>query len=236
MRVSGAAEASRGELLVDGSPLALSSPLLLALHKPAGIVCDRVRPDSGEEAKSVWAQLPAAVAARVQLCGRLDRRASGLLLLTESGKLSDWLRSGHRHRKRYAVRLADALRGDEAEAFAAGTLRLRGDAHPCLPARLEGAAGARDVLVELREGRYHQLRRMFGALGHRVTGIHRVAFGGVELGSLPVRQWRLLTERELHTLLHPPPIAADWASAPAPRFSADDPAADWPDWLTRSIE
>ena len=70
--------------------------------------------------------------------------------------LSEFVRSGALP-KRYEVTLADALRGDEAEAFASGTLRLRADSEPCAPALLEPLAEARRARVTLTEGRYHQV-------------------------------------------------------------------------------
>jgi len=126
--------------------------------------------------------------------GRLDRETSGLLLLTDDGALLHRIVSPKSHlSKRYEVTLARDLRGDEAEVFASGTLLLESENTPLAPAVLE-VQDARHASLILTEGRYHQVRRMFAAMGNHVDALHRSAVGGLTLGELPDGEWRALDD------------------------------------------
>jgi 16S rRNA pseudouridine516 synthase len=98
--------------------------------------------------------------------------------------------------KVYEATLASDLRGDEAELFASGTLMLESEQAPLLPAEFE-AIDARHARLTLHEGRYHQVRRMFAAVGNHVETLHRDTVGGLALGDLPVGEWRILGEAEI---------------------------------------
>jgi len=97
--------------------------------------------------------------------------------------------------KVYEATLARPLEGHEAEVFASGSLMLRSESEPLLPALMQ-ADGAVKARLTLTEGRYHQVRRMFAALGNHVESLHRCQIGGLGLGDLAVGQWRLLGEAE----------------------------------------
>jgi 16S rRNA pseudouridine516 synthase len=128
--------------------------------------------------------------------GRLDRDTSGLLLLTDDGALLHRITSPKSHlAKVYEATLASDLRGDEAATFAAGTLLLEGEAKPLLPAELD-VLGPRLVRLTLHEGRYHQARRMFAAVGNHVAALHRVAIGGMGLEGIASGEWRRLDEQD----------------------------------------
>jgi 16S rRNA pseudouridine516 synthase len=132
--------------------------------------------------------------------GRLDRDTSGLLLLTDDGQLLHRIVSPKaRLDKVYVAELAQDLRGDEAAQFASGTLLLESDDKPLLPAELE-VLGPRQVRLALHEGRYHQVRRMFAAVGNHVQALQRVRIGGLDLGQLQPGQWRQLQAADLETL------------------------------------
>jgi len=100
----------------------------------------------------------------------------------------------------YVAELASDLRGDEGEIFASGQLMLSGETTPLRATSLE-PLGNRRVRVTLYEGRYHQVRRMFAAVGNHVVELHRQSIGGLELGSLEVGQWRELSLDEVSALL-----------------------------------
>ena len=104
--------------------------------------------------------------------------------------------------KRYRAALARDLRGDEAAVFASGTLLLDSETTPLLPARLQ-VLGPREARLLLHEGRYHQVRRMFAAVGNHVLSLHREAIGGLELDDLPEGQWRLLDASDRERLFAP---------------------------------
>ena len=180
----------RGELI--GLPAAL----YLMMHKPAGLVCARSDPMQA----TVLDLLPPDVAERVHIVGRLDKETTGLLLLTDDGAWSHRVSSPRRGcGKVYIAELADDLVAGAEQRFAEG-IRLRNEQKPTLPAELE-RLGPRRVRVVLHEGRYHQVRRMFAALGNRVTALHRQGIGGLELDAqLQPGQWRELSDTEVAAL------------------------------------
>ena len=177
---------------VDGEPLDPPQGLLLMLHKPLGVTCSTK--DTG---RLVYDLLPPRYRLRDPLLstvGRLDRDTSGLLLLTDDGQLLHRIIAPKsRLPKVYLATLAQDLRGDEAALFAAGTLVLDGEKTPLLPAELD-VLDARRARLTLHEGRYHQVRRMFAAVGNHVEALHRERVGGLTLGDLPDGQWRALDE------------------------------------------
>lgn len=187
----------------DGEPLDPPPGSVIALHKPVGYVSSTT-----DASPVVYALLPDRFLMRRPIMapvGRLDRDTSGLLLFTDDGPLLHRLTSPKWHvPKTYDVTLHDPLRGDEAEQLASGTLVLRGDDTPLLPATCApiGTHGAR---VTITEGRYHQVRRMFAAIGHHVVALHRIAVGPIALRDLPEGTWRVLTAAERASLAPPAP-------------------------------
>lgn len=176
---------------VDGEPLEAPDGLLAMLHKPAGYACTH----SADEGPTIYDLLPPYWLDRnpaVTSVGRLDKDTSGLLLVTDQGHLVHRFTSPKADvAKRYEVVVDRDLEPGLVEVFAAGTLLLRSETKPCLPAQLE-ITGARTAALTLAEGRYHQVRRMFASQGWRVEELHRSRFGPYELGDLPAGEWRLL--------------------------------------------
>ena len=187
------------DVRIDGAPLDPPQGLLLMLHKPAGYTCSMKDPG-----RIVFDLLPPRFRLRspaLSTVGRLDRDTSGLLLLTDDGQLLHRIISPKsKLPKVYLATLASDLRGDEAATFASGTLVLEGETTPLLPAGFE-AIDARTARLTLHEGRYHQARRMFAAVGNHVVALHRERIGGLELGGLPEGQWRALDDAERDMLL-----------------------------------
>ena len=177
---------------IDGEPLDPPPGLLLMLNKPVGYTCS-----SKDRGRVVYDLLPPRFALRspvLSTVGRLDRETSGLLLLTDDGQLLHRIIAPKsRLPKVYLATLAQDLRGDEAALFAAGTLMLDGEKTALLPAELD-VLDARRARLTLHEGRYHQVRRMFAAVGNHVEALHRERVGGLTLGDLPDGQWRVLDE------------------------------------------
>ena len=91
--------------------------------------------------------------------------------------------------KIYEVTLAHALRGDEIEIFASGKLLLNGETKPLLAAKMQ-IINPLHVRVEICEGRYHQVKRMFGSVGNRVVALHRVSFGDFNVEGLKPSEFR----------------------------------------------
>jgi 16S rRNA pseudouridine516 synthase len=189
---------AHGDVRLDGEALDPAPGLLVALHKPVGYTCSTKDPG-----RVVYDLLPPRFRLRDPLLspvGRLDRDTSGLLLLTDDGALLHRITSPKSHlAKVYEATLAADLRGDEAATFAAGTLLLEGETKPLLPAELE-VLGPRLVRLTLHEGRYHQVRRMFAAVGNHVAALHRVAIGGLGLEGIAAGEWRVLDEADRTTL------------------------------------
>lgn len=182
----------------EGEPLDPPQGMLLMLHKPAGYTCSRK--DVG---RLVYELLPPRFAARnpvLSTVGRLDRDTSGLLLFTDDGQLLHRIISPKSAlAKVYEATLAEDLRGNEGEVFAAGTLMLDGETDPLEPAALE-VLGPRHVRLTLTEGRYHQVRRMFAAVGNHVETLQRISLGGLTLGDLEPGKWRQLTEEDTQAI------------------------------------
>lgn len=187
-----------GNIRVDGEPLDPAPGLLLMLHKPVGYTCSTK--DAG---RLVYDLLPPRFRLRspvLSTVGRLDRDTSGLLLLTDDGALLHRIISPKsKLSKVYEATLAEDLRGNEAAVFASGTLMLESEKTPLSPAVLE-VLDPRHARLTLTEGRYHQVRRMFAAVGNHVESLHRSRVGGLELAGLAPGEWRRLGEPDLPRL------------------------------------
>ncbi len=177
-------------LRIDGEAPDPAPGLLVMLHKPVGYTCSTKDPG-----RIVYDLLPPRYRLRSPLLstvGRLDRDTSGLLLLTDDGVLLHRIVSPKsKLSKVYEATLANDLRGDEAGIFASGTLMLESEQTPLLPADLE-VIDSRHARLTLHEGRYHQVRRMFAAVGNHVEALHRSRIGGSDLSGLPAGEWRIL--------------------------------------------
>lgn len=187
-------QVAHADVRIDGEPLDPPQGLLLMLHKPLGVTCSTKDPG-----RVVYDLLPPRFRLRAPLLstvGRLDRDTSGLLLLTDDGALLHRIVSPKTHLpKAYAATLAQDLRGDEAATFASGTLLLEGESTPLAPARLL-VEDARHATVVLTEGRYHQVRRMFAAVGNHVAALHRSRIGGLSLDALAPGTWKIVSDAE----------------------------------------
>jgi 16S rRNA pseudouridine516 synthase len=184
---------------IDEEPLDPPFPLTLMLHKPVGYTCS-----TSDAGAVIYELLPQRFRLRSPILasvGRLDRDTTGLLLMTDDGALLHRIVSPRsKLEKVYEVTLARDLRGDEAEIFASGKLKLESERTPLAPAKLEVLA-ARQARLTLTEGRYHQARRMFAAVGNHVEALHRSRVGGLTLDTLPEGKWRILHDTEIAKLL-----------------------------------
>ena len=181
------------DLRVDGAPVSGEAFYYLMLHKPGGVLSAAEDPRQ----KTVLDLLPAHLRrAGLFPAGRLDKDTEGLLLLTNDGVLAHSLLSPRSHvDKIYFVRVEGALdQGDEA-AFAAGMILE--DGLECLPAGLERLERPDEALVTLREGKYHQIKRMLEQRGKPVRYLKRLTMGPLQLDpALNPGEWRPLTARE----------------------------------------
>ena len=175
-----------GDVELDGEPLDHPFGLTVIYHKPLGTVCSRK-----EEGRIIFEDFPERWLDRkppLSSVGRLDKETSGLLIVTDDGQLNHYLTSPKHHiSKTYAVTLDNPLKGNEVEIFASGQLMLEADDKPCLPAELT-ITGEKTAQVVLHEGRYHQVRRMFAAIGNHVTSLKRTHTGNLSLASLNLQE------------------------------------------------
>jgi 16S rRNA pseudouridine516 synthase len=186
-------------LKIRGAPVDPPPGLVLMMHKPLGLVCSHK-----EGGALVYDLLPERWRRRdpaISTVGRLDKETSGLLLLTDDGALLHRIISPRADiPKRYRAALERPLRGDEAAVFAAGTLVLEGETKPLAPAFLE-TIGPTIAYLTIREGRYHQVRRMFAAVGNHVVGLHRDRIGGLDLpAELAPGAYRTMSQAELDAI------------------------------------
>jgi 16S rRNA pseudouridine516 synthase len=176
--------------------------MVLMLHKPAGVTCSQK-----ESGPLVYDLLPDRWRRRnpaLSSVGRLDKDTSGLLLFTDDGALLHRIISPKRHvAKRYEATLARPLEGGEAATFASGALLLEGEDKPLLPAALEPIGSDRARLT-IHEGRYHQVRRMFAAVGNHVAALHRDRVGGLALpADLAPGAYRVLSSAQVEAIFQP---------------------------------
>ncbi len=183
-------------MTVSGEPLDPPPGLALMIHKPLGVTCSHK-----ETGALIYSLLPERWRRRdpvISTVGRLDKETSGLLLMTDDGALLHRIISPRHHvPKRYQVTLDRPLNGDEAAIFAAGGLMLEGEDKPLLPAEM-AVVGPKQATLTLHEGRYHQVRRMFAAVGNHVTALHRDRIGLLDLpADLEPGAYRLLTAADI---------------------------------------
>ena len=191
------AEVAPGDAVtLDGEALDLREHLYLMLNKPAGTVCT-----ADPVPESVLNLLSPALRRRLFCVGRLDKDTTGLLLLTDDGALDHRLMSPKHHaQKVYLATLARPVTEEEKLRLEQGMTLENGE--KTLPCKAEPEEDR--CRLTLREGKYHQVKRMFAATGNRVTALHREKIGGVPLDpALAPGEYRELTEEEL-ALLSPP--------------------------------
>lgn len=163
------------------------------LYKPQGYVCSH---DDGEY-PTVFQFFDYPLMNKLHTAGRLDVDTTGLVLLTDDGQWSHRITSPKHHcEKTYLVTLADPVEAFYAQQLAEGIL-LRGEKEPCLPAKME-ILDDYNVNLTISEGRYHQVKRMFAALGNKVEALHRWRIGNIVLDeSLEEGEYRALSDEEI---------------------------------------
>lgn len=164
---------------LHGEPVVYSEFHWFLLHKPAGVITASRDPKQQTVLDLLKPQdrLPKLFAS-----GRLDIDTEGLLLITDDGVTSHkMLAPKHHVPKYYLVQLAEPFREEYIAAFRSGILLREGDSEEqCLPAECVGI-GERLAVLELHEGKYHQVKRMFAAAGNHVDHLLRAAIGGLKL-------------------------------------------------------
>lgn len=181
------------EVQLDGESIRPIGLRYLVMNKPAGYVCGLDDPHH----PAVFSLLDEPAAEKIHSVGRLDVDTTGLLLLTDDGQWSHRISSPRHHiAKTYRVWTADSISADAVTQFEQGVV-LRDEPSPTKPAQLE-LVDSHEALLTIHEGRYHQVKRMFAALGNRVEQLHRERIGGLQLPTdLDLGAYRPLAADEL---------------------------------------
>lgn len=182
-------KAYHNDITVDDEPLDAES-LVILMNKPSGVICSHS--DAGV---LIYSLLPIRWQKRnpkISTIGRLDADTTGAILLTDNGELNHKLTSPKSDvAKVYEATLAEPLKGNEADIFTSGELMLNGEKKPLLPAKIE-IIDPTLVRLEICEGRYHQVKRMFAAVGNRVIALHRVSFGDFSVDDLKPSEYKVI--------------------------------------------
>lgn len=183
----------RDRVLVDGNPVVLQEkPVYIMLHKPMGYISS-----CRQKGAAIVLDL-VDIDERIFPVGRLDKDSTGLLLLTNDGKIHHRLaHPSFDHEKEYLVEVRREISDDALAKMAKGIVV---DGKITRPAIVNRKSGKRFHIV-LYEGRKRQIRRMVEAVGNDVKNLHRVRMAGLMLGDLPEGKWRYLEEKEIKALM-----------------------------------
>lgn len=181
-------------LTIDGRSVARPERVVIALYKPRGVVTTRRDPQGRTTVYDLLGDLDAHVVP----VGRLDYATSGLLLLTNDTRLADWLTDPANAVPRiYLVTVRGRVTAEDARALEDG-LEIRGELLVASRVTVRKASNRETHLViELREGKNREVRRLMKAIGHEVTRLSRVQFGGVDLDQLAPGRFRVLDADEV---------------------------------------
>lgn len=171
-------------------------PRYFMLNKPPGYVCSTV----DEVNPTILSFIDEPAITKLHIAGRLDIDTTGLVIITDDGKWTHKIISPKHHcEKTYLVTLAQPISTEVTDKFLAG-IWLKGEKLPTKPAKLSIVSSIQ-VRLTISEGRYHQVKRMFAAVGNHVCALHREGIGGIYLDpALEAGQYRSLTQEEIKTI------------------------------------
>ena len=181
-------------VMLDSKALTPRPSRYFLLNKPIDMICSNV----DEKYPSVLKLLDVDSVTELHIAGRLDADTTGLVLITDDGHWSYNLTSPkNKCEKVYRVYLSRPISADAITLFLEGIM-LQGESNLTLPAKLQ-IIDPYNVLLTLTEGRFHQVKRMFSAIGNRVKSLHRQQIGNLEL-DVDIGHWRSLSQAEVEAL------------------------------------
>jgi len=191
---NGATQVHEGNCItLEGERLTARPSRYIMVHKPQNTLCSNV----DEVYPSLFHHVGVEKAFDLHVAGRLDADTTGLVLVTDDGRWSYNIITPHKQcEKTYRVTLRDVIKEEVALKFQQGIL-LQGQQKLTLPAKLD-VVNDREVLLTITEGKFHQVKRMFRAVGNRVHALHRESIGSICL-DVGLGQWRHLTTDEINS-------------------------------------
>lgn len=183
-------------ICLNGEQLHLLGARFIMLNKPVDTLCSTI----DEEYPSVLRLIDVVKVDNLHIAGRLDADTTGLVLLTSDGQWSHNITSPKKQcTKRYLLETADPLNEQLIDTFKQG-VALNNEDGLTKPALLD-ILGSHQARLTITEGKYHQVKRMLGAVGNKVVKLHREAVGDIELDtSLALGEWRYLTSDEIQSV------------------------------------
>jgi|TARA_R110000851_G_scaffold179381_4_gene326491 16S rRNA pseudouridine516 synthase len=181
---------------LDGTLISVIGERYIMLNKPIDTICSTI----DEQYPSVLSLIDIEKMDTLHIAGRLDVDTTGLVLITSDGQWSHKITSPKKDcGKRYLVELADPIDDSLIKIFADG-VELRNEDGLTKPALLD-IIDPTHVRLTISEGKYHQVKRMFAAVGNNVVNLHREAVGSIELNAdLAAGEWRHLTAAEVKSV------------------------------------
>ena len=182
----------KDEITLDGKPIKYKKYVYILLNKPFGVVSST---EDGRD-KTVIDLLPESLQKRNLFpCGRLDKDTVGLVVITDDGESAHAALSPKRHvEKEYYFETADEYDEEDRKAIENG-LTLR-DGYTTKPCKIERKSEKSGVIT-LTEGKYHEIKRLFGARSNKITFLRRDSFAGIRIGNLDSGEWRYMTDEEV---------------------------------------
>lgn len=184
------------DVCLEGLSISIVGDRYIMMNKPVDTICSTI----DEQYPSVLSLMEIEKADTLHIAGRLDADTTGLVLITSDGKWSHKITSPKKDcGKRYFVELADPIDDSLVQTFVDG-IELRNEDGLTKPAVLE-IIEPTQVRLTISEGKYHQVKRMFAAVGNKVVNLHREAVGSIELdANLAPGEWRFLTDDEVKSV------------------------------------
>ena len=188
---------SADEIVVDGKKVSTKQvkPVLIAVNKPAGIVCTTARFE-GEKNIVDMVKYPT----RIYPIGRLDKESEGLILMTNLGDLANEIsKASNSHEKEYVVTVNNQVTESFLDKMRRGMHldELNADTMPCVCTK----TGNREFHIILKQGLNRQIRRMCAACGYRVETLKRIRIMNIHLGNIPQGNFRNVTDAEFDKLI-----------------------------------
>jgi 16S rRNA pseudouridine516 synthase len=196
-------------ITLNGQGLTTRPFRYLLMHKPAGTICSNTDGDYPSLFNVLSSDPRIENVSELHIAGRLDVDTTGLVLITDDGRWTYNIISPTKHcHKVYRIGLSYSIPDHAIAALVTqfkNGIQLQGEQQLTLPATLKvlpthSLNNSKEVLLTLTEGKYHQVKRMFAAVGNRVRTLHREKIGDIQL-NIDVGQWRYLTEYEIKSFV-----------------------------------